>query len=93
VVEVSPNDADAWYSIGRAQYSQGDYKGAVDSFRKTLALDSQSVKAENNLGLALAAQNQPEMALDAYRQAITFQDKALTQSEQALLNLGFTADR
>jgi len=87
-VEVSPDDADAWYGLGRAQYSSGDYKGAESSFRKTLALDSRSVKAENNLGLALAAQNQPEMAMEAYRGAIALQEKSLTQSEQPLLNLG-----
>ncbi|WP_353062412.1 tetratricopeptide repeat protein [Tunturibacter psychrotolerans] len=86
--ELSPNNADTWYSLGRAQYSNGDFSGAESSFRRALVFDSQSMKVENNLGLALAAQNQPERAMEAYRQAVALQNNTASQSEQPLLNLG-----
>jgi tetratricopeptide (TPR) repeat protein len=86
--ELSPNDAETWYSLGRAQYSKGDYSSAESSFRQALAFDSGSVKIENNLGLALAAQNQPEKAMEAYRRAVALQENTASQSEQPLLNLG-----
>jgi Tfp pilus assembly protein PilF len=87
-VELSPSDADAWYSLGRAQYSKGDFPGAETSFRRALVFDSRSVKVENNLGLALAAQNQPDQAMEAYRRAVALQDNSTSKSEQPLLNLG-----
>ena len=86
--ELSPDDADTWYSLGRAQYSKGEYGRAETSFRMVLTLDSHSVKAQNNLGLALVAQNQPEMAIEAYRRAEALQKGSALQSEQPLLNLG-----
>jgi len=86
--DLSPDDADTWYSLGRAQYSNGDYGGAETSFRRVLTLDSRSVKAENNLGLTLASQNQPDEAMEAYRKAEALQQGSASQSEQPLLNLG-----
>ncbi|NYF90205.1 tetratricopeptide repeat protein [Tunturiibacter empetritectus] len=86
--DLSPGDADTWYSLGRAQYSKGDYGGAETSFRRVLTLDSRSVKAENNLGLTLASQNHLEKAMEAYRKAEALQQGSALQSEQPLLNLG-----
>lgn len=89
-VQMSPSDADAWYSLGRIRYSEQRFSDALSCFQKVLKLSPKSVKAENNLGLAYEAANQVDAAVAAYRQAIEWQDQGPHDqlSEQPLLNLG-----
>ena len=86
--EESPKDGESWYSMGRIKYSENRFREAVDSFRQALVLMPRSVKTENNLGLALEGLNQPEEAIVAYRQAISWQEGDEHPSEQPFLNLG-----
>ena len=87
-VAENKGDGESWYAMGRITYTENRFSEAVDSFRKALECMPQSVKAENNLGLALEGLNQPEQALAAYRQAIAWQTGDAHPSEQPLLNLG-----
>jgi tetratricopeptide (TPR) repeat protein len=82
-------DPEIWYSVGRLRYSEQKYAEAEKCFRQTLVLAPSSVKAENNLGLALEGLNRPDEAVAAYRQAIAWQDADAPErlSEQPLLNL------
>ena len=82
-------DPEIWYSVGRLRYSEQKYAEAEKCFRETLVLAPASVKAENNLGLALEGLNRPDEAMSAYRQAIAWQDAGASErvSEQPLLNL------
>lgn len=86
--QMSPNDPEAWYGLGRIRYSQQRFQDAVDYFQHTLALDPQSVKAENNLGLSYEGLNRLTDAIAAYRKAVLWQQGSLHPSEQPLLNLG-----
>jgi Flp pilus assembly protein TadD len=81
------NDSENWYVSGRIRYSTGKFQDAVRSFQQTLLLAPESVKAENNLGLAYEGLNEVEKAADAYRKAISFGEKAGKQSEQPMINL------
>jgi Flp pilus assembly protein TadD len=81
------NDAETWYTMGRLHYTQGHYGDALTCFQKTLALNSHSVKAENNLGLAYEALNRNDDAVRVYRTAIAWQKDDPAPSEQPLLNL------
>lgn len=89
-VQMSPSDADAWYSLGRIRYSQQRFRDAVSCFQQVLKFSPKSVKAENNLGLAYEATNQTDAAMAAYRQAIEWQYQGPSSqlSEEPLLNLG-----
>lgn len=89
-VQMDPKDADAWYGLGRIRYTEQRFADALSCFQRVLALAPQSVKGENNLGLAYEALNQPDAAMAAYRQAIAWQDAGppKARSEQPLLNLG-----
>ncbi len=88
---ADPRNAEAWYALGRAYYTQQRFGEAADSFRKTLSHAPGSVKAQNNLGLALDGLNRTEEAMEAYRAAI--QPKTNSSgagnlgSEQPRLNL------
>lgn len=88
-IEENPKDADAWYGLGRIRYSEQRFPDALSCFQHVLLLVPRSVKAENNLGLAYEALNQPDAATAAYRQAIAWQNAApaAERSEQPLLNL------
>ncbi|AXC12966.1 hypothetical protein ACPOL_3685 [Acidisarcina polymorpha] len=87
-LELNPNDGESWYSLGRIQYTENRFAEAITSFNKALVLMPQSVKAEDNLGLAYEGLNQPKEAMAAYRQAIAWQKDKPDHSEQPLLNLG-----
>jgi tetratricopeptide (TPR) repeat protein len=86
----NPSDAEAWYSLGRVEYTLNHFDNAAKAFHQSLDLKPDSVKAEDNLGLTLAALNRPADAIDAWRKAIAMQSSAQHPSEQPLLNLGTT---
>lgn len=97
-VAMDPRNAEAWYDLGRTQMHEGQSASAETSFRRTLALQPAHVKALDNLGLSLEAQNRPDEALKAYAASIAAQDSAGPAlsaasgsprlSEQPLLNFG-----
>jgi Flp pilus assembly protein TadD len=81
------NDAETWYAMGRLRYTEGRYGDALTCFQKTLALNPQSVKGEDNMGLAYEGLNRNDEAVQAYRTAIAMQKEDPAPSEQPLLNL------
>jgi Flp pilus assembly protein TadD len=89
-VQMSPSDADAWYSLGRIRYSEQRFSDALYCFEQVLKLSPKSVKAETNLGLTYEAMNQVDAAMAAYRQAIQWQNQGPGNqlSEEPLVDLG-----
>jgi tetratricopeptide (TPR) repeat protein len=88
VIQWTPQDSDAWYSLGRIKYSENRFAESIGCFQKALALTPKLIKAENNMGLAFEGLNQTEQAVVAYRTAIAWQAGAVNPSEQPLINLG-----
>jgi Flp pilus assembly protein TadD len=70
-VALDPGNADAWYSLGRADYTQSRFTAAESAFRKTLELSPKSIKAVENLALTLDAENRPADAEEFFKQAVT----------------------
>jgi len=88
-----PNDADAWYLLGRTKYNENSLVDAVSSFEHALALHPKYIEAENNLGLAWRELNDFEKAGAAFQTAIDWQGNTPIDA-QPLLNLGtLLADR
>ncbi|HEY1576503.1 MAG TPA: tetratricopeptide repeat protein [Terracidiphilus sp.] len=89
-VQMSPSDADAWYSLGRIRYSEQRFSEALSCFEQVLKLSPKSVKAETNFGLTYEAMNQVDGAMAAYRQAIQWQNQGPGNqlSEEPLVDLG-----
>jgi tetratricopeptide (TPR) repeat protein len=87
-VEFDANNKDAWYYLGRAYYTKARLPEARKAFQRLLDLDPRDVRAENNLGLILETEGQPGAAIEAYRQAIAWQQNSLHPSEQPYVNLG-----
>src|SRR6266852_1772663 len=87
-VEAEPKNKEAWYFLGRAYYTKSRIPEARKAFLTVLQLDPRDAKAENNLGLILESEAQPDAAMDAYRKAIQWQEQSVRPSEQPYLNLG-----
>jgi tetratricopeptide (TPR) repeat protein len=87
VTVESPNDADAWYLLGRTKYNEERYDEAVSSFERALLLHPRYIEAENNLGLSFRELNELDMAKVAFQAAIDWQGNSPVDA-QPYLNLG-----
>jgi len=83
----APNDSNAHYLLGRTRFNENDYRGAISSFERALALHPKYVEAENNIGLAWRELNETDKARVAFETAIQWQGEAPTDA-QPFLNLG-----
>ncbi len=87
-LSAAPDNAEAWYDLGRAQMHQGHFDEAVAAFRHTLALQPGNVKAMDNLGVSLEAQNKPEEALKQYAAGLKLTEQTGRGDEHLLLDFG-----
>ena len=87
VVSETPNDADAWYLLGRTKYSENEFAAAVSSFEHALTLHPRYVEAENNIGLCWKELNDRDKARAAFQAAIDWQEETPVDA-QPFLNLG-----
>jgi tetratricopeptide (TPR) repeat protein len=87
VVAETPNDADAWYLLGRTKYSENEFAPAVSSFERALTLHPRYVEAENNIGLCWKELNNRDKAQAAFQAAIDWQGETPSDA-QPFLNLG-----
>jgi Flp pilus assembly protein TadD len=87
VIVEKPDDAEAWYLLGRTKYNENAFTAAVTSFERSLTLRPKNVEAENNLGLAWQGLDSADNARVAYQTAIEWQGAAPTDP-QPFLNLG-----
>ena len=67
---VAPEHFDAQFTLGRAQFSAGDYVAAGNSFRKALQINPNDVRALFFLGTALERADDLDGALRSYREVI-----------------------
>jgi tetratricopeptide (TPR) repeat protein len=87
VVSETPNDADAWYLLGRTKYNEDDFAAAISSFERAITLHLKFVEAENNIGLSWRELNDNDRARAAFETAIHWQGDAPVDA-QPFLNLG-----
>jgi Flp pilus assembly protein TadD len=93
-VALDPKNADAWYGLGRADYTQSRFTGAESAFRKTLELTPKSIKAIENLGLTLDAENRPADAEGLFKQAVALASASPNPDEWPYLDYAsFLLDR
>ena len=87
-VEWSPQDADAWYYLGRTRYNENKFADALSAFQQCLKLSPGNVKAEDNLGLALAGLGRNEEATAAFKQAIDWQTRSSFKNAGPYIDIG-----
>ena len=87
-VAWNPQDTDAWYYLGRARYNENKFADAISAFQQCLKLSPHNVKAEDNLGLALAGLGRNEEATAAYEQALDWQSQSVLKNPGPYIDLG-----
>jgi tetratricopeptide (TPR) repeat protein len=70
----SPGDAERWFTLGLAQ-ADVDVEGAIDSFRRALAIDPRHGLARYNVALVLYHADRLQPALDELNQALAIQPR------------------
>jgi Flp pilus assembly protein TadD len=87
-VDEDPNDAEAWYFLGRAKYNENRFADAITAFERCLALEPRNIKAQSNLGLSYAGLNRVVEAQAAFLKAIEWQSDAPHKDPEAYIGLG-----
>jgi tetratricopeptide (TPR) repeat protein len=86
-VTLNPQDAQAWYYLGRTKYSETQYAGAIEAFTHCLKLDPRNVTAEYNVGLSYEGLSQNDEATQAYENAIAWQAQTEAKSPDPFVGL------
>lgn len=86
-VTLNPQDAQAWFYLGRTKYSQTKYAAAIEAFTYCLKLQPKNVIAEYNVALSYEGLNQDDQAIQAYENAIAWQAQSESKSPDALIGL------
>lgn len=87
VIKETPNDAEAWYLLGRTKYNENRFAEAITSFERVLTLHPKDVQAEDNLGLSQQGLGHTEQAKAAFQTAIAWQGDTPVDA-QPYLNVG-----
>jgi tetratricopeptide (TPR) repeat protein len=82
-----PHDANVLYDLGRCFYTQDRFHEAEEMYLSVLQLAPKSIKAEENLGLTLDMEREPQRAEATLRTAATWAEQEQSD-EWPYLNLG-----
>ena len=70
VVDIAPQEAEAWYLRAKVNVLKGKPERALADLRRALNLDPKHYRAINDLGLVLERLGAQKEALEAYRRAL-----------------------
>jgi Flp pilus assembly protein TadD len=84
----NPNDAEAWYHLGRTKYNENHFEEAIEAFQRCLQMEKRNVKAKSNLGLSLAGLGRSAEAQATYREAISWQAESAAKIAEPYIDLG-----
>jgi tetratricopeptide (TPR) repeat protein len=87
-VQFDDKNVEAWYALGRADYTQSRFRDAEHAFQQVLLLDPAHIKAMENLGLVYSAENRLTEADQTFRKAVDLAEKNGHTDEWPYLNYG-----
>ena len=70
IVDIAPNEAEAWYLRAKVNVLKGKPERALSDLRRALNLDAKHYRAIADLGLLLEQLGAKKEALEAYRRAL-----------------------
>ena len=86
-VTLNPQDAQAWFYLGRTKYSQTKYAGGIEAFQHCLKLDPENASADYNVALSYEGLNQHDEAIQAYQNAIAWEERSEVKSADPFIGL------
>ncbi|HLK05649.1 MAG TPA: tetratricopeptide repeat protein [Candidatus Acidoferrum sp.] len=87
-VEWEPQDADAWYYLGRAKYNENRFEEAVHAFQNAIEFHPRHVLAADGIGLSYAGLNRTAEAVSWLQTSIAWQEGAPQKSPEPYIDLG-----
>ena len=90
-VQTFPNDAKVYYYRGLTRSELGDYKGAVEDLKETVAIDRTYIVAYYKLGEFLEKLNKEKEAMFMYEKylgAETLDPELAKKAQQKVIQLG-----
>jgi Flp pilus assembly protein TadD len=66
-IKLNPNDAEAQYGLGFANFRIGRFRDAADAFKKASVLEPRMAKAHYGLGLAYQELGMDKQLIEEYR--------------------------
>ncbi|MEJ2655850.1 MAG: tetratricopeptide repeat protein [Desulfobacterales bacterium] len=82
--QENPKDVAAWTNLGNLYFDTGNYKKAIATYTKSLALNPNNADAMTDLGIMYRRTGQPQKAIEAFDKAA----KIDPRQEAALYNKG-----
>lgn len=70
IVDIAPDETEAWYLRAKVNVLQGKPERALSDLRRALSLDANHYRAITDLGLVLEQMGAKKEALEAYRRAL-----------------------
>ncbi|MDF1747570.1 MAG: tetratricopeptide repeat protein [Alphaproteobacteria bacterium] len=70
LIALEPDFAEAWNKRATIYFMQGNYADALADIDETLTLEPRHFGAKSGLGLIFDAMEEPEAAIDAFREAL-----------------------
>ena len=86
--EWEPGNSLYWYYLGRTKYNENRFQESIEAFTRVLKLKPRDIRAEYNLGLALAGLGKASEATNAYKTAIRWEARVDYIDPQPYLDLG-----
>jgi len=94
-LQIRPNFAEAWSDLGQARKALLDDAGALDAFKKAVALKPDDAVAQYRLGAELLREDQPEAAIEHLKASYRIKSddqSTLNALQSALRQAGRTAE-
>ncbi len=86
-LQWDPRDAQAWYYLGRTKYSESQFPEAIEAFAQCLRLEPRNIQAENNVGLSYEAFGKSDQAIQAFKNAIAWEDQSPAKDPEPFIEL------
>ena len=93
LVELSPEDPDAYNNLAAAQQEVGKFKEAEINYRKAISLKYDYPEAHHNLGNLCSAQGRFTEAQECYEHALTLQSSIHKSLQNVFINQRFQIKR
>jgi tetratricopeptide (TPR) repeat protein len=73
LADSMPQDAEAWVNLSQNRFQRQDYAGCIAAAQQALKIKPGIAMAYNNMGIAYAALNQLDLAIQNEREALRLQ--------------------